>query len=265
MTKKQNVISLLTNFNSNNGIIEYLLLFSAFCDFLFSDESLDNSARMQLTHYLENFLRENNLSKSITMNDLDKIFNVANNENFEIENINFYKTIFLLIYEDFTSNSNELSELLRNQLLKISSCLINEFCNNQITENNFIPEIENQITENNFIPETENQITENNFIPEIVSPKLINYIDNNLHTPLNFNNKNFTISTNNLSYIKEYCLRKDLLQYECSVCGLSEWQNEPLNLKIDKIRNCEEFDIKNYRFLCPNCYSQIGNFNENYF
>lgn len=59
--------------------------------------------------------------------------------------------------------------------------------------------------------------------------------------------------------LKEYLIRKKLLSYECDICGLQEWQNNPLPLKLDFIdKNKDNLKLNNLRFLCPNCFSLYG-------
>lgn len=45
--------------------------------------------------------------------------------------------------------------------------------------------------------------------------------------------------------------------YRCEVCGISEWQNQPLTLEVDHINGDPSNDSpENVRLICPNCHSQ---------
>lgn len=67
--------------------------------------------------------------------------------------------------------------------------------------------------------------------------------------------KNATLSSNKM--IRRVIERENLLKYECSLCGLSEWRGDKLTLEIDHI-NGDNSDnrLHNLRYLCPNCHSQ---------
>lgn len=46
--------------------------------------------------------------------------------------------------------------------------------------------------------------------------------------------------------------------YKCSICSISEWQNQKLVLILDHINGKpNDWSITNLRFVCPNCDSQL--------
>jgi hypothetical protein len=51
------------------------------------------------------------------------------------------------------------------------------------------------------------------------------------------------------------------IEYKCSECDISDWCGHPITLHVDHIDgNWKNNEIKNLRFLCPNCHSQTGTF-----
>lgn len=93
----------------------------------------------------------------------------------------------------------------------------------------------------------------------VISPMIFKMILNTLvkieesYFQTSFFDPNITLNEN---YLKEYFIRKEKIPYECSNCGLVDWQNEPLPLKIDYIdKNSFNQSPENIRFLCPNCFS----------
>lgn len=43
----------------------------------------------------------------------------------------------------------------------------------------------------------------------------------------------------------------------CEICGISEWNNKPLNMELDHIDgNKTNHNINNLQILCPNCHAQ---------
>lgn len=66
--------------------------------------------------------------------------------------------------------------------------------------------------------------------------------------------------TNNTS-LKKRLLETQLIEYRCYICGISEWNNQPLSLQLDHINgNNKDNRIENLRLLCPNCHSQTDTF-----
>lgn len=70
------------------------------------------------------------------------------------------------------------------------------------------------------------------------------------------------VFTENSTYgrhrLKERIIKKSLLEYCCSGCGITdEWNGKPIVLELDHkngINNDNRLD--NLRFMCPNCHSQ---------
>lgn len=63
------------------------------------------------------------------------------------------------------------------------------------------------------------------------------------------------------NHLKKRILKELKWKYECSVCGISEWQNKKLSLQLDHINGISnDHRIFNLRLLCPNCHSQTTTF-----
>lgn len=61
-------------------------------------------------------------------------------------------------------------------------------------------------------------------------------------------------------FIKKIFIRK-LEKYECNICKISEWNNNPITLELDHINGDNKDNrLVNLRLLCPNCHSQTENF-----
>ena len=65
----------------------------------------------------------------------------------------------------------------------------------------------------------------------------------------------------NMTRLKARVLKANLLEYKCSECGISTWQNKHLVLQLDHINGDNRDNrIENLRLLCPNCHSQTETF-----
>jgi len=61
--------------------------------------------------------------------------------------------------------------------------------------------------------------------------------------------------------IKKRLLSKGLFTYECSCCGITDWQGQPLSLHLDHINGVNnDHRLENLRLLCPNCHSQTSTY-----
>lgn len=57
--------------------------------------------------------------------------------------------------------------------------------------------------------------------------------------------------------MKKRLLECGVLEYECKICGISEWRGARIDLRLDHIDgDGTNFAIDNLRLLCPNCDSQ---------
>ncbi len=60
------------------------------------------------------------------------------------------------------------------------------------------------------------------------------------------------------AYIRRYVFEKNVFEYKCDKCSLSNlWQNEKITLQLDHINgNFNDNRKENLHWLCPNCHSQ---------
>jgi hypothetical protein len=50
-------------------------------------------------------------------------------------------------------------------------------------------------------------------------------------------------------------------EYKCAICGINEWQGQPLVLRLDHINGVpNDHRLENLRLVCPNCDSQLPTF-----
>jgi len=63
----------------------------------------------------------------------------------------------------------------------------------------------------------------------------------------------------NRSTIRKIVVEDELLPYNCIICGQPPmWNGKPLTLILDHINgNCRDHELKNLRFVCPNCDTQL--------
>lgn len=196
--------------------------------------SLSEDEQKNLGNLLKEILDKYNLNKMITVQDLNKIFNPIGGQ-IDINDKENYLTIFNIILEQLRSGNQVLS-------FKVEEII-----------QNLLQEIEKSLNENEVLTQNSNDEVAH-FINE---KEFINIEDNNA---INLDTNTQKVLIRNKSYLNEYIRQKNLLPYKCAICGLTSWQNNPLLLKLDSLN--DEYSIsnlKNLRYLCPNCYSQFGN------
>lgn len=74
------------------------------------------------------------------------------------------------------------------------------------------------------------------------------------------NEEVFTRNTNKVSHTVLVLRLKELREWKCDCCGISEWMGKPISLEIhhidgDTLNN----SLDNLQILCPNCHSQTDN------
>ena len=61
--------------------------------------------------------------------------------------------------------------------------------------------------------------------------------------------------------LKLRLIAEGLKENQCEICGISEWNDQPLNCQLDHIDgNKNNNNLENLRIICPNCHSQTETF-----
>lgn len=62
--------------------------------------------------------------------------------------------------------------------------------------------------------------------------------------------------------VRKYCRKYELIPYHCARCPVDNiWNDKPLCLQLDHIDGVNNNqELKNLRWLCPNCHSQTETF-----
>ena len=194
--------------------------------------------------------------KNVNLNKVDEIIDITNEQTYQYllweikKDINNYNTILektkMKIINILTELNNATNEINNNQITSFEKNNLNDSFQSTCSENciscnnpcNITSIIKNEVIENN-------DDDKQNLIDIIQTSTIIkeNY----------FNPKN----------LKDYLLYNNMIKNECSICGLSEWQNTYLPLKLDFIDgNFINQNLTNIRLLCPNCFSQVGHIND---
>jgi hypothetical protein len=61
--------------------------------------------------------------------------------------------------------------------------------------------------------------------------------------------------------LKNRLLKEKIFQNVCSVCGIENWMDKPLNMELDHIDGDRtNHKLENLRMLCPNCHAQTDTY-----
>lgn len=61
--------------------------------------------------------------------------------------------------------------------------------------------------------------------------------------------------------LKNKLIKAGLKENKCECCGITEWNNKPINFELHHIDgNRSNNSLSNLQILCPNCHSQTDNF-----
>lgn len=75
------------------------------------------------------------------------------------------------------------------------------------------------------------------------------------------NDELFSVNEADRSTIRNALLKRDLITYQCQICGLVDWQGTKLSLQLDHINgHSNDNRLENLRFLCPNCHAQTSTY-----
>lgn len=61
--------------------------------------------------------------------------------------------------------------------------------------------------------------------------------------------------------VKRKLLKEGLFENKCGVCGITDWNGNPLAMELDHIDgNCHNHRLENLRMICPNCHAQTDTY-----
>lgn len=202
---------------------------------LIDNEQFNETEKQELSKYIRNYLVSLNLNRTFTISDLNELF-IPEVNDLDINNKNIYITIFNLFVEELSDVDNIFSQ-------KLKYCITN-----------MISRIATSVDETMTINDTVQETVVNKSESSEQSDQVAQFVD-----IINTNSFDIDIDITNKNYLKEYIMRKNLKPYKCDICGLSSWQNNPLMLYLySKNHIYSNKNLENLMFLCPNCYSQIG-------
>ena len=215
----------------NEDIVSYQLLLIKIKKIidLINDKQLEEADKSKLSNYIQDYLASLHLNRIFTISDLNELF-IPEVKDLDIGNKNIYITIFNLFVEELSDVDNIFSQ-------KLKYCITN-----------MISRIAASVDETMITEDKPQEIVVNEPVQIVPAVDVVN--TNSFDVDIDITNKN---------YLKEYIMRKNLKPYKCDICGLSSWQNNPLMLYLySKNHIYSNKNLENLMFLCPNCYSQIG-------
>ena len=66
-------------------------------------------------------------------------------------------------------------------------------------------------------------------------------------------------STYDRTTLRNRIIKEEILKYECKICNISSWNENPISLQLDHINGVKNDNrLEKLRFLCPNCHSQTN-------
>lgn len=205
---------------------------------LINTEQFNETEKEELSNYIRDYLISLNLNRIFTISDLNELF-IPEVNNLDINNKNIYITIFNLFVEELSDVDNIFSQKLKYYIT------------------NMISRIATSVDETMTINNTVQEAVSNESVQSVQSAQPIQTVP--IANVVNTNSFDLDIDITNKNYLKEYIMRKNLKPYRCDICGLSSWQNNPLMLYLySKNHIYSNKNLENLMFLCPNCYSQIG-------
>lgn len=191
--------------------------------------------------------------------------------NIDLDNLDLWKYLIVSLYNCLIVTSDfRLDENIKNTYFLVLNELEKKFNKNSEAEifNETIStkyEEENQTEEKRkgmFLDDSSYSFVEpDNFsFSGIDTFESQNDLEQN-NQDFNINNPILNNSLNdfNWEYLEKYVFINQVIPYQCDICGMNEWQGKMLPLiLLRKDNENQSQDAENLKYLCPNCYSQVG-------